>query len=177
MTFARLLLWLLVLPRWPDQSRLTTSVHMLRGPDDREARVLATAAMETEWPIGYAGMLEIVAPHESWWNPAAIGDGGHSCGLFQTPCRETPGFARDASAPKGWRFEAGPRVALEQARLAVRYLRWGNDSCPGHPLWAYASGRCAPSRTALWYEEMLHRALAVPVPVPPVPVPPEAGSP
>ncbi|MHB2029921.1 MAG: hypothetical protein ACYCPT_14070, partial [Acidimicrobiales bacterium] len=94
----RLLVWLLALPHWPDRYQ-----RLLPRPE-RAARVVATAAASTDLPADYAAMLDVLGPHESNWDPSAVGDHGASCGTWQTPCRETPGFVADGSVAKGWRF-------------------------------------------------------------------------
>jgi hypothetical protein len=86
----------------------------------------------------------VLAAHESGYRTSAKGDGGKSCGAYQTPCSRTPPDA------------AG------QTRLALSILKDANDRCPGHPLWLYASGHCASSRTAVWYESEVSRALSPP---------------
>lgn len=89
----------------------------------------------------YAVMLDVIAAHESGYRTNAKGDGGKSCGAYQTPCVRTP--------PDG----------LGQTRLALQILKVSNDACPGHPLWMYASGHCARSSTAEWYEHEVKEAL------------------
>jgi hypothetical protein len=81
-----------------------------------------------------AAHLDVLASHESAYHTGVTGDGGKSCGAWQTPCSRTP--------PDG----------QGQARLALRLLKQANDHCEGHPLWLYASGRCERTRTAAWYE-------------------------
>ena len=105
------------------------------------ANTIAIVAEGTEAPQIYAAMLDVLAAHESAYHTGVTGDGGKSCGAFQTPCARTP--------PDG----------LGQTRLAAALLKQANDACPGHPLWVYARGECKPSRVALWYEAEVRRAL------------------
>lgn len=124
------------------------------------AAVVAKAAGETGAPEVFAAYLDVLAAHESGYDPSARGDHRNgvakSCGMFQTPCSETPGFERcdgGDDCRHGWRFEGGRGVALAQARLAIRILLGrAMVTCPEHAVWAYASGHCAPSRVALAYE-------------------------
>jgi hypothetical protein len=89
----------------------------------------------------YAATLDVLAAHESAYRTGVTGDGGKSCGAYQTPCARTPADG------------------LGQTRLALSILKDANDRCPGHPIWLYASGHCASSRTALWYEAEVRSAL------------------
>lgn len=95
---------------------------------------IATAAEETEAPKAFAAILYVLVSHESAGRIGAIGDNGRSCGIGQTPCAITP------------------KDALGQARLMIRILKHANDVCPGHPIYAYASGRCVRSWAAEKYE-------------------------
>jgi hypothetical protein len=141
MTLTALLAWVLTLPAHVDGH------HMPIPRPYGAALTIAKAALETDSPVVYAAMLDVLAPHESAYRTSAVGDGGKSCGAFQTPCGETP--------PDG----------LGQARLAAKILKRANDSCPGHPLWMYASGHCSPSAVALRYEAEVHAALQGPLPL------------
>lgn len=85
-----------------------------------------------------AAELYVLVSHESAGRVDVRGDSGRSCGAWQTPCAETP--------------MDGPQLGLRQARVAVRILRRAAANCPEHPIWMYASGRCAPSATARRYE-------------------------
>ncbi len=102
--------------------------------------VIAEAAVVTDNPRMWAATLDVMSGHESAYRPDAAGDcpgmrpgdphctrelGAASCGLGQTPCRETP---RDAAG---------------QVALMLRYLRKSFMACPSHPLSPYATGgRC-----------------------------------
>ncbi len=143
MTSAQLLAWLLALPLLHDG-------HGFPIPRPLgAARVIAEVAAETEAPQLYAALLDVLAAHESAYHPHAVGDHGRSCGAYQTPCARTP--RRDARG---------------QTRLAVKILRRAIDVCPGHPVWAYATGRCARTAVALRYEAEVRGEMAVPLPDP-----------
>ncbi len=105
------------------------------------ANTIAIVAVETEAPQVYAAMLDVLAAHESAYHTGVTGDGGRSCGAYQTPCARTP------------------QDGLGQTRLAARLLKQANDHCPGHPLWIYARGECKASAVALRYEAEVHRML------------------
>lgn len=85
----------------------------------------------------YAAALVVLGAHEGGYHSYAVGDGGRSCGAFQTPCAVTP---KDFHG---------------QALLAVKILETAREKCPAHPIWIYASGRCAPSRVARYYERLI----------------------
>ena len=80
--------------------------------------------------------------HESRYRPTASGDHGRSAGAYQTPAARTP---RDIAG---------------QTQLAARILADAARACPAHPLWAYASGRCAPSYAARAMESAVAASLA-----------------
>lgn len=88
----------------------------------------------TQDPVWLAVALATIAATESGYSPRAIGDHGASCGLYQTPCAQTP------------------HDAVGQARLAIRVLHLSTTRCPAYPLALYTSGRCAPNRVATLYE-------------------------
>ncbi len=137
--------------------------------NDKIVMVIATAALETEEPVKMAVWLDTLGAHESGYNPSLVGDHGQSCGAWQTPCGETPGFAACTAAeeqdPKkcrwGWAFHTAPTVALQQARKATAILKRALDGCPSHPIWMYARGVCGESRTAKLYEVDVDTALGV----------------
>lgn len=103
-----------------------------------------------------AAEFDILAAHESGYDTSARGDVhdgvAHSCGAWQTPCVETPGFARCIEGDdcrRGWRFTPSSTIALEQARVARKWILWSNARCPDHPLSLYASGTiCGRVRVA-----------------------------
>jgi methylaspartate ammonia-lyase len=121
------------------------------------ARVIATAAMETQTPVLFAAWLDELAAHESGYRISAAGDcpglkpgdmqctrelHARSCGAWQTPCARTP------------------KTGLDQARLAIRILQQAVEQCADHPLWAYASGSCNKTRVAALYEREVQVMLA-----------------
>ena len=108
------------------------------------ATVIATVALEHPEvdPRIVAATLDVIAAHESAYRTSAIGDHGASCGAFQTPCARTP------------------HDALGQARVAATIWLVAVDRCPEHPMWLYASGRCAPSRIARRYERFIREELS-----------------
>jgi hypothetical protein len=136
-TPTQLLVWLVALPVHVDGHH-----HPIPRPYGA-ALTIANVAAETELPQVYAAMLDVLAAHESGYRNSVTGDSGRSCGAYQTPCARTP--------PDG----------LGQTRLALALIRQANDACPGHPLWLYASGRCASTWTAAWYEREVHARLAL----------------
>jgi hypothetical protein len=131
------------------------SVGVYIGVDD-----IAQAALETDDPVRYASMLDVLTLHESGGRLSAVGDSGASCGVAQCPCAETPGFARCTAdevddhtrCHHGWAFHNRPGLALAQARKAIHILQTSVGNCPGHPIFRYASGQCSWSRTASLYE-------------------------
>ena len=80
--------------------------------------------------------------HKSRYALSASGDAGRSRGAYQTPRARTP---RDIAG---------------QTRLAARILADAARACPAHPLWAYASGRCASSYAAREMERAVAASLA-----------------
>ncbi len=141
MTYAILLQVLLALPLLHDGNGLP-----IRRPK-AIAAVIAQVVADDGGSLEEAITLDVLAAHESGYHVEAYGDSGRSCHLYQTPCRLTP------------------PDPLGQTRLALKLLR--ASACP-HPLWTYASGRCAATRTALRYEaqveahlEMAHHLLAI----------------
>jgi hypothetical protein len=104
--------------------------------------IAIVVAAETDAPQVYAAMLDVLAAHESAYHTGVTGDGGRSCGAYQTPCARTP--------PDG----------LGQTRLAARLLKQANEHCAGHPLWLYARGECKPSAIALRYEREVKAMLS-----------------
>jgi len=131
------------------------SVSVFIGVDD-----IATAALETDDPMRYAAMLDVLTLHESGARISLVGDSGASCGSLQTPCAVTPGFARCTDTElddttrchHGWAFHNARGIALAQARKAVSILRTAVENCSEHPIFRYASGQCSWSRTASLYE-------------------------
>lgn len=140
MTKALLLSWILALaPRRDGHGQEIPRPHGF-------AEDVATVAMETPMPLVFAAMLDVLAAHESGYRLRSVGDGGRSCGAWQTPCALTP------------------KDGLGQARLAVHILEHANDVCAGHPLFAYAAGRCIRTRIAEFYEREVHDELTVALP-------------
>ena len=80
--------------------------------------------------------------HESRYRPLARGDHGRSAGAYQTPSSRTPA------------------TIIGQTQLAARILADAARACPAHPLYAYASGRCATSYAARAMERAVAASLA-----------------
>ena len=142
-TKAALVAWILALPVVRDGHGM---------PIPRSSVVvdaIADAALETELPQIFAAHLDVLGAHESAYRTIAVGDGGRSCGIFQTPCTRTP------------------HDALGQARLAIKILRVAIDGCFEHPIWMYAAGRCVRSNIAAKYEREVRAELAIPFEVTP----------
>ena len=76
-----------------------------------------------------AALLLKIASRESGYRTEVVGDGGKSCGAFQTPCASTP-----------------LRDPVRQPVLAIAILRRSFALCPEAPLAPYASGRCDSPR-------------------------------
>lgn len=72
-----------------------------------------------------AALLLVIAFRESSYRADVIGDGGRSCGLFQSACSSTK--LRD---PVG------------QTRIAIGNIRRSITACPDAILAVYASGTC-----------------------------------
>ena len=108
------------------------------------AAAIAVVALERapESPLELAATLDVIAAHESRYRPTASGDHGRSAGAYQTPTARTP---RDIAG---------------QTSLAARILADAARACPAHPLWAYASGRCATSYAARAMERAVAASLA-----------------
>jgi hypothetical protein len=137
---ATLTAWLVAQPGVPDRQG-----RPIRRPESA-ARVIAQVAVETEAPYLFAVHLDVLAARESGYRLTVIGDGGKSCGAYQTPCARTPSDA------------------LGQTRLALAILRTAIGRCAEHPVWMYASGHCSSSSTALEYEALIRQELhAAPV--------------
>ena len=128
MTSLEILVWLVACPL-----HLDGHAHPIPRPYGA-AKTIADVAATTEAPQTFAALLDVLAAHESAYHTGVTGDGGRSCGAWQTPCAETP--------PDG----------LGQAKLALKILRRANNYCPVHAVWLYASGRCVSTQVARFYE-------------------------
>jgi len=108
------------------------------------AAAIAVVALERapDAPEQLAATLDLIAAHESRYHPLARGDGGRSVGAYQTPKHRTPA------------------TIAGQTRLAAQMLAEAARACPAHPLWAYASGRCASSYAARGMERAVAASLA-----------------
>ena len=131
---ATLAAWIIALPLYQG---------IARPPEFALAIAEVALATAPDAPEQLAATLDLIAAHESRYRPAARGDHGRSAGAYQTPSSRTP---RDIAG---------------QTRLAARILGEAARACPAHPLWAYASGRCAPSYAARDMERAVDRALAL----------------
>lgn len=145
---ATLAAWIMALPMIPDWHGFP-----IRRPPGA-ARDIAIACIDSYNPARCARTLDMLCAKESTYRPELAGDcpgmpagspkctrelGARSCGAFQTPCARTPAKA----------------TALYQAKLARRILDDAETICPAHPLWAYASGECKPTDTAIKYERLI----------------------
>ncbi len=74
-------------------------------------------------PQQTAALLVVFGFRESSYRSSAVGDGGRSCGVFQTPCKETP--LGDVN---------------RQARIAIRIMKRSIEAIPEHPLALYCGG-------------------------------------
>ena len=79
-----------------------------------------------------AALLVVFAFRESSYRSDVRGDGGASCGAWQTPCARTELCGH--TSPQSC-FDA-------QAALALAIMRASMLACPEYPLAVYASGRC-----------------------------------
>ena len=131
--YSALVAWILALPLYQS---------IPRPPEF--ALAIADVALDAapDDPRALAATLDLIAAHESRYHPLASGDGGRSRGAYQTPRHRTPADI------------AG------QTRLAARILGEATRACPAHPLWAYASGRCATSYAAREMERAIASSLA-----------------
>ena len=130
---ATLAAWIIALPLYQG---------IARPPEFALAIAEVALATAPDAPEQLAATLDLIAAHESRYRPAARGDHGRSAGAYQTPSSRTP---RDIAG---------------QTRLAARILSEAARACPAHPLWAYASGRCAPSYAARAMESAVAASLA-----------------
>ena len=130
---ATLAAWLLALPLYNATPR---------PPEFATAIADVALAVAPDAPLELAATLDVIAAHESRYRPTASGDHGRSAGAYQTPASRTP---RDVAG---------------QTSLAARILADAARACPAHPLYAYASGRCAPSYAARAMERAVAASLA-----------------
>ena len=130
---ATLAAWLLALPLYNATPR---------PPEFATAIAIVALRAAPDAPLELAATLDVIAAHESAYHPAARGDHGRSAGAYQTPAFRTP---RDIAG---------------QTSLAARILADATNACPAHPLYAYASGRCAPSYAARAMERAVAASLA-----------------
>ena len=130
---ATLAAWLLALPLYNATPR---------PPEFATAIADVALAVAPDAPLELAATLDVIAAHESRYHPLARGDHGRSAGAYQTPKHRTP---RDIAG---------------QTQLAARILADAARACPAHPLYAYASGRCAPSYAARAMERAVAASLA-----------------
>ena len=130
---ATLAAWLIALPLYNATPR---------PPEFATAIAIVALTFAPDAPLELAATLDVIAAHESRYRPTASGDHGRSAGAYQTPAARTP---RDIAG---------------QTQLAARILADAARACPAHPLWAYASGRCAPSYAARAMESAVAASLA-----------------
>ncbi|NBW08789.1 MAG: hypothetical protein EBR82_12270 [Caulobacteraceae bacterium] len=141
MSPAELAAWLLSLP-------VVLDGHGHPIPRSSEvSSAIAVVALEQSYIDArvMAATLDVLAAHEGAYRLGSRGDRGRSCGTFQTACWKTP--------------MDGAELAVRQARLAVAEWRRAVDRCPEHPVWAYASGKCAASWVARRYEQEIRAAV------------------
>jgi len=113
-----------------------------RPPEFAAAIAVVALQRAPDAPEQLAATLDLIAAHESRYHLTARGDGGRSVGAYQTPRHRTPA------------------TIAGQTRLAAQMLAEAARACPLHPLWAYASGRCAPSYAARGMERAVAASLA-----------------
>ena len=130
---ATLAAWLLALPLYAATPR---------PPEFAQAIAIVALRAAPDAPLELAATLDVIAAHESAYPPLARGDDGRSAGAYQTPAGRAP---RDVAG---------------QTQLAARILADAARACPAHPLYAYASGRCAPSYAARDMERAVAASLA-----------------
>ena len=130
---ATLAAWLLALPLYAATPR---------PPEFAAAIADVAVAVAPDAPEQLAATLDVIAAHESRYRPLARGDHGRSAGAYQTPASRTPA------------------TIIGQTSLAARILADAARACPAHPLYAYASGRCAPSYAARAMERAVAASLA-----------------
>ena len=112
----------------------------IRRPEGAAKAIVEVVATDSEDPRD-AVTLDVLMAHESGYHLDALGDSGQSCGPLQTPCALLP-------------LHAPPHAYI---RLALRILR---ASPCAHPLYSYASGRCAPTPVAVRYEREVEANVA-----------------
>ena len=125
--------WIIALPLYQG---------IARPPEFAAAIADVALAVAPDAPEQLAATLDLIAAHESRYRLTARGDHGRSAGAYQTPAARTP---RDIAG---------------QTQLAARILADAARACPAHPLYAYASGRCAPSYAARAMERAVAASLA-----------------
>ena len=128
-----LIAWVMALPLYQGTPR---------PPEFAAAIADVALALAPDAPERLAATLDLIAAHESAYHLTARGDGGRSVGAYQTPRHRTPA------------------TIAGQTRLAAQMLDEAARACPAHPLWAYASGRCAPSYAAREMERAVAASLA-----------------
>lgn len=100
-----------------------------------------------EGPQWTAAILVVFGFRESSYRPSAVGDGGRSCGVFQTPCKATP--LGDVT---------------RQARIAIQIMKRSIEAVPDHPLALYCGG--SVERGATLGDQRLKAALDLVADVP-----------
>lgn len=105
--------------------KIALLVHDAHGFTRAMPPAMAAAIADATTDRDEAAVLVVLAFRESSYRADVRGDGGRSCGAWQTPCAVTPlGDAR------------------KQAVLALGIYRRSAALCPAHPLAIYASGSC-----------------------------------
>ena len=100
-------------------------MHDTHGYSRNMPPAMAQAIADVAPDRATAALLVVFAFRESSYRSDVKGDGGASCGAWQTPCARTP---KDV---KG------------QAVLALAIMRASMLACPEYPLAPYASGSCS----------------------------------
>lgn len=152
-------------PRPPEFAVALASVLLsFFSVGDVEARTLARS-VEIESVTKWATLIDTFAALEGAYRVDAAGDcrglpagspkckrlddrgrpWAASCGMLQTPCRETPADAEG------------------QIRLAFSYFIDSARACPSMPLSVYARGACVVWRGAAYRERLIARALRSPM--------------
>ncbi len=99
-------------------------MHDSHGYSRSMSPAMAQAIADVAPDRATAALLVVFAFRESSYRADVKGDGGASCGAWQTPCARTPKDVRG------------------QAVLALAIMRASMLACPDYPLSVYASGSC-----------------------------------
>lgn len=99
-------------------------MHDSHGYSRNMPPAMAQAIADVAPDRATAALMVVFAFRESSYRADVKGDGGASCGAWQTPCARTPKDVRG------------------QAVLALAIMHASMAACPDYPLAVYASGSC-----------------------------------